>query len=111
MWYIFLAKHLGEKGGATALRKVALDQLIFAPCALAVFLLTLGIVQQKGFSGGLNNIKNDYFDILLTNYKVWPMVQITNFYFVPLRHQVLLVQSVAVLWNTYLSWKTQHSKA
>ncbi|XP_046770875.1 protein Mpv17 isoform X24 [Gallus gallus] len=51
------------------------------------------------------HLPQDYVDALLTNYCIWPPVQIANFYFVPLAHRLAVVQCVAIVWNCYLSWK------
>ncbi|XP_026856446.2 protein Mpv17 isoform X2 [Electrophorus electricus] len=50
-------------------------------------------------------VDQDYFDALISNYYLWPAVQIGNFYFIPLHHRLAVVQIVAVVWNSYLSWK------
>uniref|UniRef100_A0AAX7UQK5 Mitochondrial inner membrane protein Mpv17 n=1 Tax=Astatotilapia calliptera TaxID=8154 RepID=A0AAX7UQK5_ASTCA len=47
----------------------------------------------------------DYTDALISNYYLWPPVQIANFYFIPLHHRLAVVQVVAVAWNSYLTWK------
>ncbi|KAJ8973608.1 hypothetical protein NQ317_010045 [Molorchus minor] len=106
-WYKFLSKTIGDTGKAAVLKKVAADQLIFAPNFIVVFITTLNMLQGKNLENVKKELSSKYKDILITNYKVWPAVQILNFYLVPLHYQVLFVQTVAVFWNAYMSWKTQ----
>ncbi|KAG0714259.1 Protein Mpv17 [Chionoecetes opilio] len=108
-WYGFLDRKLGSGKGITALKKVAFDQGIFAPSFLGVFMCVLGVSQGHSIPHIQQEIKTNYKDIILVNWSVWPAVQIINFSFVPLHHQVLVVQVFALFWNTYLAWKTNRS--
>ncbi|XP_044751555.1 protein Mpv17-like isoform X2 [Coccinella septempunctata] len=97
----------GGSGKSVVLKKVGLDQLCFSPTFIGCFLCALGFAQGKDFQQIRKDISRDYQDILLTNYKIWPLVQLGNFYLTPLQYQTLVVQAVAICWNTYISWKTQ----
>ncbi|KAF5269265.1 hypothetical protein FQR65_LT02566 [Abscondita terminalis] len=110
-WYRFLDKRIGSKGSAVVLKKLALDQGALTPIFIVLFLTVLGTVQRHNFEFTVNEIKRNYTDILINNYKLWPGVQLINFYLVPLQYQILLVQVVALIWNIYLSWKTQNSSS
>ncbi|XP_050728735.1 protein Mpv17-like [Eriocheir sinensis] len=108
-WYGFLDQKLGSRKRISAFKKVALDQGIFAPSFLGVFMCVLGGSQGHSMAQIEQEIKTNYKDILLVNWSVWPAVQIINFSFIPLHHQVLVVQVFALFWNTYLAWKTNKS--
>lgn len=105
-WFKVLAKYVGTKGSAVALKKVVLDQLFFAPTMMLIFLTTLNTIHRKPLSETKAHIIQNYPDIMIANYKVWPAIQLANFYIVPTNYQLLLVQTVALFWNTYLAWKT-----
>lgn len=108
-WYGILNKYIGSQGKAVAIKKVIVDQLLFAPTFLGIFISTLGALEGKKFENIKSDLTKNYPDILKANYSIWPAVQIVNFYVVPLKYQVLCVQSVALFWNTYVSWKTHVS--
>jgi protein Mpv17 len=65
-----LDKHIGSKGYSVAIKKVACDQLFFAPTFIAVLLVTIGICQGKNIEKLKMKLKNEYGDILKNNYKV-----------------------------------------
>ncbi|CAK9801914.1 Protein Mpv17 [Anthophora quadrimaculata] len=109
-WYGILDKYIGSKGRNVVLKKVVCDQLFFAPIFIAVLLSIIGILQGNDLKHLKMKLRDEYFDILKNNYKLWPMVQLFNFYFIPLNYQVLVVQLVALLWNTYISYRTYLEK-
>ncbi|KAG5866488.1 hypothetical protein JTB14_004011 [Gonioctena quinquepunctata] len=110
VWYRTLSKLIGHTGKSVVLKKVAVDQLVFAPTFLFVFITLINTLDGHNWKHIKEELNLKYVDILLTNYTVWPAVQLFNFYFIPLRHQVLLAQSVAILWNVYISFKTQQGQ-
>ncbi|KAK9888520.1 hypothetical protein WA026_000771 [Henosepilachna vigintioctopunctata] len=109
-WYKTLSVVVKGSGKSVAFKKVAVDQTFFPPTLIGFLLVSLGLAEGKNFQQIKGDFSKNYTDILITNYKIWPFVQIANFYFTPLHYQSLVVQTVAVGWNTYLSWKTQSKK-
>ncbi|GLG92852.1 uncharacterized protein GBIM_00409 [Gryllus bimaculatus] len=105
IWYGGLDKMFPSSGRKLQYKKVLVDQGIFAPAFIASILtLLMGINGEKP-EAIKEKLKQDYKDILITNYKIWPAVMIVNFSFVPVNYQVLVTQTVAVLWNIYFAWK------
>ncbi|XP_078255550.1 mitochondrial inner membrane protein Mpv17-like isoform X3 [Rhinoraja longicauda] len=75
-----------------------------APCFLAGFMVVTGVL------GGLSREKiylkfeQNYKTTMMSNYCIWPAAQLLNFYFISLQNRLAVVQIVALMWNTYLSW-------
>lgn len=99
-----------QKEWKRAVKKVSLDQLLFAPCFTAVFTSSLSAIQGLKPNEIVERLKRDYCNILIMNYKIWPAAQLINFAVIPLNFQVVFAQFVAVIWNTYLSMTLGNSE-
>jgi len=104
-WYRILER---IKGTSTLvpLKRVIVDQIIAAPLINAVFIYSLHLTQSFSPEKALTKFKNEYVEIMINAYKLWPWVQLVNFYFVPLHYRLIFVQCFALIWNTYLSFAT-----
>ncbi|ROW14704.1 hypothetical protein VPNG_03749 [Cytospora leucostoma] len=101
-WFKFLAKNVNLKSNnATIAARVALDQGVFAPCAIAVFLSSMAVLEGGSVK---DKLEKNYTNALSTNYMVWPAAQAVNFKMVPLEHRVLFVNVISIGWNCYLSF-------
>jgi protein Mpv17 len=88
---------------ATLTARVALDQFAFSPVSVATFFTVNGIMEGLDGHQIHEKLKQTYWTALVANWKVWIGVQYLNFYFVPVHHRLLLVNTVALGWNTYMS--------
>ncbi|KAJ1540771.1 Protein required for ethanol metabolism, partial [Cladochytrium tenue] len=105
LWYPFLSRVVRVKSPIKGLvYRVALDQLAYAPVAIALFFSYNAILEGRGIEGVKERLERGYVSTLLNNWKLWPFVQIVNFRFVPVLYQSLVVNATALGWNTYMSY-------
>lgn len=50
-------------------------------------IIMLGLMSQESFKEIKTNIEDKYVDIMKNSYKVWPAVQMVNFYMIPLNYR------------------------
>ncbi|XP_067839877.1 protein Mpv17 [Heptranchias perlo] len=104
VWYRGLDRLVVGQSKTAAFKKMLLDQFALAPCFLACFFSVTGLLRGLSREEIWAKIQKDYKNALITNYYIWPAAQMLNFYFIPLAHRLAVVQIVALMWNTYLSW-------
>jgi protein Mpv17 len=101
-WYGYLSVKIVGDTMLAAVKRVALDQILFAPVCLSGFfagnLLLDGHPEKIG-----DKIKNDLQTTVLANYSVWVPAQLINFKFIPIPMRVLWANLVGFFWNIYLS--------
>ncbi|ESO03756.1 hypothetical protein HELRODRAFT_80158 [Helobdella robusta] len=92
---------------ARTLKKLCWDQIFFLPLYLFIYLVVIAILRGDSSETIKQKVVRDMTDGLIVSYKVWPVVQIVNFYLIPSRYRVLLINFVALFWNTYIGWKAE----
>jgi len=105
-WFAFLSRSFPitkDAGTIPALKRVACDQLIFAPVGLGIFFTYMTIAEGGGRKAIAKKFKQVYVPSLKSNYMLWPTVQVLNFRVIPLQFQLPFASTVGIAWTTYLS--------
>ncbi|KAJ5383038.1 hypothetical protein N7517_000949 [Penicillium concentricum] len=105
-WFGFLSRAFPlTKMNPTApvFKRVAFDQLIFAPFGLACFFTYMTIAEGGGRRALTNKFRDVYLPTLKANFVLWPAVQILNFRVIPIQFQIPFVSTVGIAWTAYLS--------
>jgi len=105
-WFKFLSRAFPitkSSGLGPALKMVAFDQLIFAPCGIATFFTVMTVAEGGGKRAVAHKLRDMYLPTLKANFMVWPLVQIINFRLMPIQFQLPFVSTVGIAWTAYLS--------
>lgn len=105
-WFGFLSSLFPitkASGTLAAMKRVAFDQLIFAPIGLSVFFTFMTVAEGGGKRAVMRKFQDVYIPALKANYMLWPAVQMLNFRVMPLQFQIPFVSTVGIAWTAYLS--------
>ncbi|THV05978.1 hypothetical protein K435DRAFT_744166 [Dendrothele bispora CBS 962.96] len=109
-WNAFLERRFplrsisnGKVSAKALTKRVACDQLIMAPTGLALFLGSMGVLENRSPQEIREKFSDLYKPALITNWQVWPLAQLINFRFMPLPYRVPFQSTCGVFWTLYLS--------
>ncbi|KAG0139369.1 hypothetical protein CROQUDRAFT_85154 [Cronartium quercuum f. sp. fusiforme G11] len=83
---------------------VLADQLLMAPFSIILFLSFMGLTEGIGLAELQQRIGHLFWKLLVANWKVWPIIQVVNFRFMPLRLRVPFSAGCGILWTIFLSY-------
>lgn len=72
-----------------AMKRVAFDQLIFAPFGVAAFFTAMTVAEGGGRRAVSQKLRDMYVPTLKANYMLWPAVQVINFRLMPVQFQLV----------------------
>uniref|UniRef100_A0A915AV39 Mitochondrial inner membrane protein Mpv17 n=2 Tax=Parascaris univalens TaxID=6257 RepID=A0A915AV39_PARUN len=105
-WYRMLER-VGGNPRIVPFKRVLIDQTFFAPPFNATVLFNLRLLEGESPTQSYRSLKRDFLGVWIPSLSYWPGVQLINFYCVPLNLRVIVVQVAALLWNSFLSYRTQ----
>jgi protein Mpv17 len=98
-WQNFLAK----KGPGNFFVKIVFDHFSYRACMLVVFHFYCKLQEGCSISKSLEWIRSNSLPLHVTAFKLWPTVNIINYYMVPLKFRVLYANVVLFFWVLYLA--------
>lgn len=117
-WHAFLNRRFPISTPATAsatqkyimvMKRMAVDQTVFAPLACASFVGGMGVLEGLGPKEIGERFRTRYPGILMAGYVLWPAAQLANFSLIPLAYRVHFGSMVSLFWNTYLGWTSNRA--
>lgn len=123
-WFKFLERAFPITKTAAfgpAMKRVAFDQLIFAPFGLGCFFTAMTVAEGGGRREVQQKLRDMFVPTLQANYMLWPAVQVVNFRLMPVQFQLVgvtgslivpicvltflqpFVSTVGIAWTAYLS--------
>ncbi|GMG56199.1 unnamed protein product [Ambrosiozyma monospora] len=89
--------------------RVCVDQLCWAPVGIPLYYSCITVMEGQDWKALKLKLDENYLETLVNNWKVWPVFQMCNFYFVPVQLRLLMVNVISVLWNCYLSFENSRA--
>ncbi|XP_058113828.1 uncharacterized protein LOC131256803 [Magnolia sinica] len=109
--FIRLRLQLQPKSLRFVTAKVATDALIFGPLDLFAFFTYMGFSAGRSAAEVKEDLKRDFLPAFILQGGVWPIVQVANFRFIPVRYQLLYVNVLCLVDSAFLSWLEQQKDA
>ena len=103
-WYILLDAFFPGRKVVVVLKKILLDQIIFSPVNIVMFLFIMGMQEEITGKEMINDLKDKGKDLLVAEWIVWPPAQMVNFFLLPTRFRVLFDNIVSLGFDCYYSY-------
>jgi len=112
-WYNFLDYLSKSVTIPVLVMKISADQLLLTPIVNACIFFYTEFVRSAftkeanslsiRISNGIKNVQQNLWNAMLCSWKLWPMIHIITFKFIPVSLRVLYVNIISLGWLTFMS--------
>ena len=103
-WYQFLDRILPGRTLRIVGKKVLLDQVVFSPVNIGLFLVILGWLEGEQVKTVVKELQEKGGQLLKAEWIIWPPAQLVNFFFLPTKYRVLYDNTVSLGFDYYYSY-------
>ena len=108
-WYSFLDAQVLARGfqprtAAFVLAKLAPELCLWQPFTLCVFWMLVGLGEGKSLAAAAGELREGFADGMKVEWSIWAPTDSVNFFLVPVRLQVLVVNLACLVESTTLAY-------
>ena len=110
-WYQFINRAVPGKSLGRVAQRVFWDEFVFSPMYIPVFLGMLWKLEGSSNEDIYKMTKSEVPSIIVAEWALWVPGMFGIFRFVPVKFQVLAINSLGVVWQTFLAYMASHAHA
>jgi hypothetical protein len=108
-WYHFLNRSFPGTTMSRVLQRTFMDEFVFSPIYIPVFLGGLWTLEGTSTEKVKTMLYNELPSILVAEWVLWVPTMALTFRFAPVKFQVLVINCVGVVWQTFLSFMANNA--
>lgn len=93
-------------------KKLFFDQLITAPLTMIFFIIYNNYdIFKRSFEKPISYlIKEEWWNLCLANWSIWPFVNYFTFSVIPLNYRLYFINTIGLFWTIFICWSIEHVK-
>ena len=84
--------------------KLVLEMILLHPIGLTAFFVSVGFLGGEKLSDILVQLRKDFIPSILLEYALWTPFDLAMFCFIPVKHQLLVVNTICLIESVMLSY-------
>ena len=108
-WFQFLEYVFPGDGLLVAVKRMLLDQSVYAPLVIASLFFVVGALEGLSLRTVAAKTRDGFLPTLTRNWMLWPAAQIVLQGFVPMQHRIFIANCINLPWTAYLAYRAARS--
>ncbi|XP_013381407.1 mpv17-like protein [Lingula anatina] len=95
---------LPNRSSLYILRRVFVEQLVFAPVAISAFYSSNNLLEGRSFEESWKELRDKFWTSFKAGCVYFPMVQFINYKYISASRRILFLSSATFLWSTFMCY-------